>query len=390
MRNRAYIAACAALGLGLSFAWPASADSLDPALSRLVVLPACHEPTGGRFGEIEDDEDKRKQIADAYAAMGLPRRDGLCAPDEQAFKRLVNEWGFALAPASTYGARTTGFGGFNVSLQGTYTKIHDEQDYWKLGTQGDRDDSTGAAAVFGNPPSVIQLYSLNIRKNFGLGVEALANVGFVPESSIINGGADIRISLLEGFRKGIGGVVPDFAVGGGIRTLSGTDQLQLTTVALDGRVSKPFTIADAFTITPIIGYQYLWIFGRSGVIDLTPATDPLGYCGYGGQNIPREGVTNNQDFDGQALCYGGSSLDFNNNVVFDKADLERQRLLFGLEYRYEFISAGAQFMTDIVDPADAQTSAADEKALSDCDDNGDNCKSVPGQWQLAIELGVSF
>jgi hypothetical protein len=180
------------------------------------------------------------------------------------------------------------------------------------------------------------------------------------------------------------------AVGGGIRTISGTDQLQLTTVALDARLSKPFTIASSSILTPIVGYQYLWIFGRSGVIDLTPATDPLGYCGYAGQNVPREGAPAGGDFDGQAVCYGGTSLDFNNNVVFDEANLERQRILFGFDYRYEFLNAGAQFMTDLMDPADAQTSKADERDLQDCDDNGDDCKSVPGQWQLAIQLGVTF
>jgi hypothetical protein len=380
--------------VGLTAPSAAKAGSLDPALSRLVILPACHGPSAGnpgaRLGEIVDDQAVRTRIADAYADMGLPRRDGLCAPDHRSFKRLVNEWGFALAPAATYSARTTGFGGFHVSLQGSYTAIDDDADHWKLGTQGDRDDSTGSAVIFGDPPPVIQLYQLNIRKNFGLGVEALANVGFVPDSNIINGGADIRVSLLEGFRTGVGGVFPDVAVGSGIRTISGTDQFQLTTVVLDARVSKPFTIAEAATLTPSIGYQYLWIFGRSGLIDLTPATDPLGYCGFAGSNIPREGAAANEAFDGQAVCNGGTPLDFNNNVVFEKANLERQRLVFGLNYRQEMVSGGVQFLTDLLSPADAQSAQSDADYLSDCDDNGENCESVPRQWQLAVDLGVAF
>lgn len=370
------------------------AGSLDPALSRLVVVPACNGPSAANPsavpGQIVDDEGIRRRIADLYTDLGLPRRDGLCAPDDQAFKRLVSEWGYALAPAGVYSARTTGFGGFNFSLQATYTGIDDNADYWKLGTQGGRDDATGAALLYGNPPSVISLYSLNIRKNFGLGVEALANVGFVPGSNIINGGTDIRLSLLEGFREGIGGAVPDLAVGTGIRTISGTDQFQLTTVALDVRLSKPFVIARSSALTPIIGYQYLWIFGRSGLIDLTPGTDPLGYCGFGGVDIPREGAASDEARDGQAVCVGGSSLDFNNNVVFEKANLERQRFLIGLNYRYEMISTGVQFNTDLVSPADAQSSDADAKYLSDCDGNGENCESVPRQWQLAVDVGVSF
>src|SRR5690606_26716542 len=118
--------------------------------------------------------------------------------DSAAFKRLVNQWGFALAPNSMYPARTTGFGGFEFSLQAAFTGIDNDQPYWQLGTQGERDPNTGAAAVVGSPPSIIQLYGLNIRKSFPFGIEALANVAFVPDSSIINGGADVRLSLLEG------------------------------------------------------------------------------------------------------------------------------------------------------------------------------------------------
>ncbi len=392
--KQAYIAVLAALGLSLTSASNAKADSLDPALSRLVVLPACNGPSSANpdavLGEIVDDEAIRDRIADEYVRMGLPRRDGLCAPDNQAFKRLVNQWGFALAPASGYSARTTGFGGFHLSFQGAYTAIDNDADYWKLGVQGDRDASTGAAPEFGQPPSVIQLYSLNIRKNFGMGVESLANVGFVPDSNIINGGADIRLSLLEGFRTGVLGYLPDLAVGGGIRTISGTDQLQLTTVVVDARISKPFTIASSSVLTPTLGFQYLWIFGRSGLIDLTPATDPLGYCGYTGPDIPRQGSSPTREFDGQSICAGGSALDFNNNVVFEHADLERQRLIFGLNYRYEMVTGGVQFITDMVDPADAQDSDRDADYLSECDEDGGNCESVPRQWQFSFELGAAF
>lgn len=385
MGKQANKAAVAALLLSLGWSSTAHAEPLDPALSRLVVLQQCRTTTG----RIVDDQDVREQIANQYESMGLRRRDGLCAPDNKAFARLVNEWGFALAPSSTYSARTTGFGGFNVGLEATYTGIHDSESYWQDGTQGERDASTGAAPSTGDPPSVISTYGLNIRKNFGLGVEALANVGFVPGSSIINGGADVRLSLLEGFRKGVGGVFPDVAVGTGIRTISGTDQLQLTTVALDARISKPFVIADAASITPLVGYQYVWIFGRSGLIDLTPGTDPINYCGQSGTEIPRTNPDTTSPFDGQAVCKGGSSLDFNNNVVFEKANLERQRILFGLSYRQEMFTGTVQATTDVVAPADAQTSDSDKELLQDCDDDG-NCKSVPSQWQLAIELGVSF
>lgn len=292
-------------------------------------------------------------------------------------------------------ARTTGFGGFEFTLQASYSPISNDQEFWQLGTQGERDPNTGRAAVVGKPPALIQQYGLNVRKGFPLGFEALANVGFIPDSSIINGGADVRLSLLEGFREGVFGYLPDVAAGAGIRTITGTDQLQLTTVALDVRISKPFAIASSSVLSPWVGYQYVWIFGRSGLIDLTPGTDPLGYCGFQGTNIPgpaRESSANSgSGFDGQPVCSSnGSVVDLNNNVVFDDADLERQRLVVGLNYRYELIVTGVQVITDLVNASEAQNSEQDAEDLKICNDNGDDCIAPPRQWQLSFQAGVAF
>lgn len=396
MRIRASIAALVGLIFSAGWTTSASADPLDPALSRLVLERACQATASGNqltenVGQLA--EGNRDLVIASHRAQGVTGTlRGECRPDSKAFKRLVNEWGFALAPAAMYPARTTGFGGFEVTLQAAYTKINHNAEYWTLGTEGERDSSTGQAALYGSPPSVISLYSLNIRKNFGFGFEALANVGYVPNSSIINGGADIRVSLLEGFRKSIGGFFPDVAAGGGIRTITGVSQMQLTTVTAEARASKPFPFAGSQAITPYIGYQYLWIFGRSGLIDLTPGTDPLKYCGFQGTNIPS--TTNNapaDQLDGQPICTGnGSVLDLNNNAVFDEANLERQRMLFGLDYRYEFITGGVQFLTDVVPAADAQVNKTNKNIIGNCDDNGKNCSAPPRQWQLSLQLGVRF
>jgi hypothetical protein len=395
------------LALGLAEARTAVADSLDPALSRLVLDRRCHADDTSNSGVYDDnvgqfnDADRtRTAVARRHAELGFGGSQGECRPDNAAFKRLVNQWGFALGPNSMYPARTTGFGGFEFTLQASYTGIDSDQRYWQLGTQGERDPNTGAASVVGTPPSVIQLYGLNIRKSFPFGFEALANVGFIPDSTLINGGADVRLSLLEGFRQGIGGYFPDVSAGAGIRTLSGTEQMQLTTVALDARISKPFPIASSSVLSPYIGFQYLWIFGRSGLIDLTPGTDPLGYCGFQGSNIPgpdRSSSANpNSGFDGQPVCIPqgatapGSNIDFNNNVVFREANLERQRMLFGLHHRYELITVGVQFMTDVVPPGQAQDSRDDERDLRNCDEDGEACSDAPSQWQLSVQGGVAF
>jgi len=345
---------------------------MDPALERLVVDSRCRTDAG----EYVDDPA-------TLAALEADTGRRWCAPDHVAFKKLINQWGFAFAPTAMHSARTTGFGGFHLAIEADFTKIDSGADYWKNGTRGKVDPNSKKASIRNtSPPDVLQLYSLKIRKSFGFGLELTGQVGFMPKTSIVSGGADVRLSLLEGFRSGLPGVLPDIAVGGGVRTITGTPQFQLTVAGLDVQISKPLPVADSSIITPYVGYQYVWIFGDSGLVDLTPATDPVGYCNYAGPNLP-----GNQDpskptgqFDGQPVCNGGSPLDFNNNTVFKKVRLERQRLVLGLNYRYEMIAFGGQFITDIVDPEDAQNSDQDKEDL----------KGVPRQWTISLEAGAMF
>ncbi len=149
--------------------------------------------------------------------------------------------------------------------------------------------------------------------------------------------------------------------------------------SFDVQISKPLAIASSSVLTPWVGYQHLWIFGNSGLVDLTPATDALGYCGYAGQDVP--GTPGASANDGQPICRGGSPLDFNNNVVFDQVRIDRDRLMFGMNYRYEMVSFGAQFITDMLAPANAQKSgSAQAKALV----------GTPRQWTTVLSLGVEF
>jgi hypothetical protein len=353
----------------LATAGQARAEPMDPAIDRLVLDPNCRTSTGAY---------NTSNLAGLEAGPGRRR---WCAPDNVAFKKLINQYGFALAPTAMHSARTTGFGGFHLSIEGAFTDISQGRQYWKRGTQGAFDDTAKRYSVQNkNPDTALQLYSLKIRKSFGFGLELTGAVGFMPKSNIIAGGADARLSLLEGFREGIPGVIPDVAVGGGVRTITGTPQFQLTVAGLDAQISKPLPLADSSVITPWVGYQYVWIFGDSGLVDLTPGTDPVGYCNFAGQNVPGNRDPSKTTADGQPICPGGSPLDFNNNVVFQKVRLERQRLLFGLNYRYEMVMLGVQFITDIVDPADAQNDEQDKKDLEGED----------RQWTLVVELGAMF
>ncbi len=389
--------ACAAALAAVTVSAVASADPMDPAVERFVVadgVPNCWTDVGEGGSSL-------------YVGV-FPQGAERCIPDDAAFKKLIGQYGFAMAPSAMHSARTTGFGGFHLSIEGQYTKVDDGSDALQRGTRGPQDPSTKKSSIINSSPDpLLQVYSLKVRKSFGFGLEIMGAVGFMAQSNILMGGSDVRLSLLEGFRApDWPGYVPDVAVGGGVRTITGTAAFQLTVASLDTQISKPISISNSSIITPWLGYQYVWIFGDSGLVDLTPQTDPLGYCNYAGDNIPGnwdsektytgDALEGDPLYDGQPVCLGGSREDFNNNVVFDVARFERQRLLFGLNYRYEMVMVGMEFITDLVSPADAQT-GGDTTVIRDASgqvvdeiSDAELLEDEPNQWTIVFELGTVF
>jgi hypothetical protein len=352
----------------------ASAEPMDPALERLVLNPGCHQVdiqgSIANFGE--------------WNPIGGAGSDGRCLPDNAAFKRLVNQYGFTLAPTAMHAARTTGYGGFDLSLEGSFTSLDSDSDYLKYGTRGTVDASSKKASIRNNSPDKLgQAYYLKARKGFPFGLEITGVLGYMGHTSFMVIGSDVRMSLLEGFRQGVLGVLPDLAAGAGVRTVTGTPQLQLTVLGIDGQISKPLALADSSVLTPYVGYQWIRIFGDSGLIDTTPNTDPVGLCGYQGPNIPGTPGTpvntagGQKAWDGQPVCNGGTPLDFNNTFVFDAVRLTRHRLILGAQYRYEMVALGLQYLTDLTDPAAAN---GDDKDL----------RGIPRQYTFSVQLGAVF
>jgi hypothetical protein len=378
MRATGSIAGTAALVASLALPRVAAADTMDPALARLVTDSRCRAPgpNGGAYYN---------------PASGFTS----CSTDDAAFAKLVAQYGFAVAPSAMHSARTTGFGGIELAIEADYTKIDSDAAYWRRGTEGPVDPSSQQSSIVNeSPDGILQLYSVKIRKGFPFGLELTGNVGYLANTSIIAGGADVRWSLLEGFRTGVPGIFPEVAVGGGVRTITGTEEMQLTVAGFDTQLSKPLPIAGSVVLTPYIGYQWIRIFGDSGVIDLTPNTDAVAYCGYRGPNDPATPHPNKPYYDGQPVCQNGSGADFNNTLVFDAVRLTRHRLNFGMQGRVEMVKVGVHFITDLVTPEDANQGVEHESpTLSASDDAEATVNDYAGmgkQWTLALDVGAIF
>jgi len=349
----------------------ALAAGMAPTPERLVAQPA-NLPAGQTCQSVAANPG-------ALVAAGLRPQDFPCRPDNASFKNMVSELGFAIAPNAFYPARTTGIGGFQVSIEANYTKINPDTiadatggkvPYWHLGTQGAQDPNTKQFSTINNSPdSIIQIYAIKARKGLPLGFEIAGSLGTIANTSMWVGGGDVRWSLMEGFRTGALGLLPDVSIGGGVRTITGTSRFYLTTVGIDVKMSKPITLQDSAVLIPTIGYQRVIIFGDSNVVDSTPNVDALGQCGSQGADpqtgapICKNKLANGTDNNG----------DFANSFTFEKVRVHRNRGLVGLNYRYEIMWLGSQIAFDINDPKD------------------ENPFLVGGrQWTLSFEGGVFF
>jgi hypothetical protein len=390
MRLLGWFASATVLLAAVALPREAAADTMDPALGRFVTDSNCRVPSADGTGQYYNP------------ASGFQK----CGTNDALFAKLIAQYGFAIASSAMHSARSTGYGGFELAIEANYTKIDSDADYWKLGTQGPQDPNNKRFSILNsNPDDLLQIYYLKIRKGFPFGLELTGNVGYLANTNIVTGGADVRFSVLEGFRTGVPGIFPEIAAGGSVRTITGTEEFQLTVAGFDGQISKPLPIAGTVVLTPYVGYQWIRIFGDSGLIDLTPNTDSVNYCGYQGNNTPASPdggkvVNGNNQYDGQPVCgVAQGSADFNNTVVFDPVRLTRHRLNFGMQLRFQMVKFGAHFITDLVSPEDANKgadyespdpSAPDANGDGIPDTNVNDFKGVKKQWTLAFDLGAVF
>lgn len=344
----------------------AKAASMDLTPERLVLQPPL-TPGGATCQQVAANPELA--VSQGFLPNFFP-----CLPDHAAFKNIMSELGFAIAPPVMRPARTTGLAGFSVGLEITATTINSGgvaktgTAYWRQGTQG-AFDGTNYSSVNDSPSSLLQVYALKVRKGLPLGFEIGTAIGYLGGTSMGTVGLDLRWAFLEGFRTGAFGYLPDLSAGVGVRTLMGSPKLYLTTLAADVVASKPITLADSGRLTPYVGYQYVFIFGNSTIMDFTPNVDALRECGYAGPHpdtgkpVCERKLSNGAD----------NNSDFNNNSTFIGLQAGRHRGIFGLQYKYEILQFGGQLATDLVDPSSV---------------DGD---LVGGrQWTFSLEGGAAF
>jgi hypothetical protein len=379
------VASFAFLGVGGRLA---QAAPMDPVPDRFSMDPS--NMPAGVVGGCQAVAQNPNIVLSAPFPAGAKPGNYTCVPNNVAWSNMMSELGFAIAPSAFHAARTTGFGGFALSLETSFTHINSGAtaggvQYWQTGTQGDKNPNNGAfSGINKNPDSILQIYTLKARKGLPFGLEVTGALGYIANTSLWLGGADIHWSILEGFRTGILGYLPDVAIGGGVRTVGGASSFFLTTVGIDGQISKPITLGDSAVVTPYVGVQRVIIFADSTVVNLAPTVDPMQQCGYEGQNLkgnPYAPGNATGIYDGQPVCANKlnngapNNSSFNNLVTFEKETIHRWRGIAGVMYRYEILSLGGQLAMDVEDPSAENTNLGVSGAK---------------QWTISFEAGVSF
>jgi hypothetical protein len=325
MRALALRHALAAVGALSAVAARGRADWLEPTLGRLT-LPARDAAgaeadcaPGGSLG--------------FSPGTGEPLR---CAPDQGAFRRLVSQYAWALSPPALHEARTTGAARFHLGVEWVAAGVAGGRDYWKRGVE--------------RAPGAVHVVSLNLRKGLPAGFELGASLGRVVGSSLWAAGAEARWAPLEGARFGPVGRLPDLSFGASARTTAGPSPLGLTVVAASAHLSKRWAIDAGGVVAPFVGLQQLWIFGEAAPVDATPRSDAV----------------------------GGEAADLANDLVFDDVRVSRQRVLAGVTYRLDPLSAGVEVMVEPLRPSAG--GGSDDAA------RGGALRQVGG----ALEVGVLF
>jgi hypothetical protein len=235
------------------------------------------------------------------------------ADGQSKFRSLMSELGVVVAPRLQTPADTLGYAGFQFSAELGFTKINRDQSYWD-GVQGVNAANPSAS----RPDQYLTTVGGFVRKGilppFEIGGGAVSILG----SSMYSLQGYAKLALFEGFHDW---PLPSLAVRGAASQLLGTDQVELTVFGVDVLISKAFSLAGTARFEPFVGWNYLFIRARSGVIDATPSCDA-----YAQHLTPPSAQPPSMTC---AASQNGTFGDLNANFAFPTQDLITRQRWFG-------------------------------------------------------------
>ena len=161
------------------------------------------------------------------------------------FHDLSEQLGLAIAYRALAPAEPLGLLGFDVGVEITASKI-------------DRNESFWTKVMPSTPPGYLPFPKLHAQKGLPFGIDVGLVYTKLPSSNIGMVGGEIKWAILKGTLA-----TPALAIRGSYTTLTGVDQLDLSTYGADVSVSKGIAF-----VTPYLGVGQVWIKSSTDAVPL--------------------------------------------------------------------------------------------------------------------------
>lgn len=280
----------------------------------------------------------------------------ICYPRLADYESFLAEYALGIAPKNLAPAETLGYSGFYLGLEGTITPVPSgSKKNWEDGTIP---DGIAPRAMF-NP-------SVRIRKGLPWSFEIGSSINYLAQSELVGLGGEIKWSLFEGYRHGFRGVLPDVAARGSVVRVLGESDVDMTIIGVDGSVSYPFGLGGMISLTPFMGFQYLWTIVR---------TEPGIYRDSDLEFHPTEGD------------------DYNISGLLSGPNLGRAKLFWGARIKYEMLSIVVEVDWAIQKKWNTNPGDYFPNSMQDEEDDlyeEQNQASVGNQVQIAFGVGLDF
>ncbi len=112
----------------------------------------------------------------------------------------------------------------------------------------------------------LALPSVHFRKGLPFSFELGGRFGWVPDSRMGFGTAELKWAINEGFRY-----FPDIGVRGSITKLINSRDFDITAGGLDVGLGKQFQIGGMVTLTPYAGWNLMFVGASTSTIDFNPS-----------------------------------------------------------------------------------------------------------------------
>jgi len=201
-------------------------------------------------------------------------------PGAQArFHRMASTLGLAFIPPFQETGATTGQAGFEVGLSSNQAILHIAADAWPT-------VDTKATA---EPPAVLILPALTVRKGLGGSFELGAAVQWLADSSMMAVSAELRWAVVEGL-----GSSPDVALRVWGTRVIGAQDLDLASAGADALVSKSFGVGGMMKVQPYGSIGVALINAFSSAIDFKPTAEDPAHPGIDHQVFHRVSLFDNR------------------------------------------------------------------------------------------------